>query len=117
MEIWRTRHSICAKGRGPDVGSTVPGEDVLNRGHRRSAVASVVRDLVNTGNLGNTEFACKVTGAKRILVTRHSYRGPVGSVIDGAEPGNSVSMLSTIGPVVQSLSITRIRGRVQRKSA
>jgi len=32
MEIWRTRHSICAKGRGPDVGSTVPGEDVLNRG-------------------------------------------------------------------------------------
>ena len=85
------------------VDSRVPVEDVFDRGIGDLFVARVAGNFINTDILGSMEFACKVAGAKYILVMGHSHCGAVRSAIDGVELGNITSMLSNIRPAVQSL--------------
>ncbi len=85
------------------IDSRVPVEDVFDRGIGDLFVARVAGNFVNADILGSMEFACKVAGAKYILVMGHSHCGAVRSAIDGVELGNITSMLSNIRPAVQSL--------------
>ena len=86
------------------VDSRVPVEDVFDRGIGDLFVARVAGNFVNTDILGSMEFACKVAGAKYILVMGHQHCGAVRSAIDGVELGNVTSMLANIRPAVQSFS-------------
>jgi len=86
------------------VDSRVPVEDVFDRGIGDMFVARVAGNFVNTDILGSMEFACKVSGAKLILVMGHEYCGAVKGAIDAVELGNITAMLEKIKPAVNSFS-------------
>ena len=50
------------------------------------------------------EFACKVAGAKVILVMGHTKCGAVMGAIDGAELGHLTGLLAKIRPAVDATS-------------
>ncbi len=86
------------------IDSRVPVEDVFDRGIGDMFVARVAGNFVNTDILGSMEFACKVSGAKLILVLGHEYCGAVKGAIDAVELGHITAMLEKIKPAVNSFS-------------
>ena len=80
--------------------SRVPVEDVFDQGIGDVFVGRVAGNFVNTDLLGSMEFACKVAGAKLILVMGHQHCGAVKSAIDDVHLGNITAMLSNIKPAV-----------------
>lgn len=86
------------------VDSRVPVEDVFDRGIGDVFVARVAGNFVNTDILGSMEFACKVSGAKLILVLGHENCGAVKGAIDAVEMGNMTAMLQKIRPAVESIA-------------
>jgi carbonic anhydrase len=86
------------------VDSRVPVEDVFDRGIGDVFVARVAGNFVNTDILGSMEFACKVSGAKLILVLGHEHCGAVRGAIDAVELGNITAMLENIKPAVESFA-------------
>lgn len=83
------------------VDSRVPVEDVFDQGIGDVFVGRVAGNFVNTDLLGSMEFACKVAGAKLILVMGHQHCGAVKGAIDNVQIGNITSMLQNIKPAVQ----------------
>lgn len=84
------------------VDSRVPVEDVFDRGIGDIFVARVAGNFVNTDILGSMEFACKVAGAKLVLVMGHEHCGAVKGAIDKVELGNITSMVANITPAVDA---------------
>ncbi|CAN5795527.1 carbonic anhydrase family protein [soil metagenome] len=80
--------------------SRVPVEDVFDQGIGDVFVGRVAGNFVNTDLLGSMEFACKVAGAKLILIMGHQHCGAVKSAIDNVQLGNITSMLANIKPAV-----------------
>jgi carbonic anhydrase len=80
--------------------SRVPVEDVFDQGLGDVFVGRVAGNFVNVDLLGSLEFACKVAGAKLILVMGHQHCGAVKGAIDDVKLGNITSMLSNIKPAV-----------------
>ncbi len=80
--------------------SRVPVEDVFDKGIGDIFVGRVAGNFVNEDLLGSMEFACKVAGAKLILVLGHEYCGAVKAAIDNVKLGNITTMLSKIRPIV-----------------
>ena len=81
--------------------SRVPVEDVFDQGIGDIFVGRVAGNFVNTDLLGSMEFACKVAGAKLILVMGHQHCGAVKGAIDDVHLGNITSMLANIKPAVE----------------
>jgi len=81
--------------------SRVPVEDVFDQGIGDVFVGRVAGNFVNTDLLGSMEFACKVAGAKLILVMGHQHCGAVKGAIDDVHLGNITSMLANIKPAVK----------------
>lgn len=81
--------------------SRVPVEDVFDQGLGDIFVGRVAGNFVNEDLLGSMEFACKVTGAKLILVMGHQHCGAVKGAIDDVKLGNITAMLAKIKPAVQ----------------
>lgn len=86
------------------IDSRVPVETVFDRGIGDLFVARVAGNFVNTDILGSMEFACKVAGARLIVVMGHERCGAVMGAIDAVELGNITSMLESIRPAVESVS-------------
>ena len=86
------------------VDSRVPVEDVFDRGIGDVFVARVAGNFVNEDILGSMEFACKVSGAKLILVMGHEHCGAVKAAIDDVKLGNITPMLSKIRPAVDKVA-------------
>ena len=80
--------------------SRVPVEDVFDQGIGDVFVGRVAGNFVNTDLLGSMEFACKVAGAKLIIVMGNQHCGAVKGAIDDVHLGNITSMLSNIKPAV-----------------
>jgi carbonic anhydrase len=80
--------------------SRVPVEDVFDQGIGDVFVGRVAGNFVNTDLLGSMEFACKVAGAKLILVMGHQHCGAVKGAIDDVRLGNITAMLENIKPAV-----------------
>ena len=78
--------------------SRVPVEDVFDQGIGDIFVSRVAGNFVNTDLLGSMEFACKVAGAKLILVIGHRHCGAVKGAIDDEHMGNITAMLANIKP-------------------
>lgn len=83
------------------VDSRIPVEDVFDRGIGDIFVARVAGNFVNEDILGSMEFACKVSGAKLIIVMGHEHCGAIHAAIDGAELGNITNMLKNIKPAIE----------------
>lgn len=80
--------------------SRVPVEDVFDQGIGDVFVGRVAGNFVNTDLLGSMEFACKVAGAKLILVMAHQHCGAIKGAIDDVHLGNITAMLSNLKPAV-----------------
>jgi Carbonic anhydrase len=81
--------------------SRVPVEDVFHRGIGDIFVGRIAGNFVNEDLLGSLEFACKLAGAKLIVVLGHENCGAINSAIDNVKLGNLTSMLSKIRPAVE----------------
>ncbi len=85
------------------VDSRVPVEDVFDRGIGDIFVTRNAGNFVNVDVLGGMEFACKVAGAKLILVMGHEDCGAVKGAIDNVKLGNLTAMLKNIRPSVRQV--------------
>jgi len=80
--------------------SRQPIEIVLDQGIGDIFSARVAGNVVDGDILGSMEFACKVAGAKLIVVIGHSNCGAIKGAVDGVELGNLTGLLSKIQPVI-----------------
>jgi carbonic anhydrase len=62
----------------------------------------VAGNVANPDILGSMEFACKLAGAKVVLVMGHTACGAIKGAIDNAELGNLTGLLDKIKPAVQA---------------
>jgi carbonic anhydrase len=80
--------------------SRVPVEDVFDQGIGDLFVGRVAGNFVNEDLLGSMEFACKVAGAKLILVMGHQHCGAIRGAIEDVKLGNLTTLLAKIKPAV-----------------
>lgn len=85
------------------VDSRKPAEIIFDKGIGDMFNARVAGNFVNTDILGSIEFACKVSGAKLILVMGHTQCGAIKSACDHVQLGNITAMLKNIQPAVDSV--------------
>ncbi|MCA3796980.1 MAG: carbonic anhydrase, partial [Burkholderia sp.] len=78
--------------------SRIPVEDVFDRGIGDMFVARVAGNTINVDILGSMEFACKVAGAKLVVVMGHELCGAVMGAIDGVQMGHITALLGKIRP-------------------
>jgi len=64
----------------------------------------VAGNIRNEDILGSMEFACKLAGAKVVLVMGHTACGAIKGAIDDAELGNLTGLLAKIKPAVEATS-------------
>ena len=64
--------------------------------------ARVAGNIANDDVLGSLEFACKLAGAKVVLVMGHTACGAIKGAIDHAELGNLTGLLAKIKPAVDA---------------
>ena len=97
-----------AKGQYPAavvlgcIDSRVPAELLMDFGIGDIFDSRVAGNIANEDILGSLEFACKLAGAKVILVMGHTSCGAIKGAIDKAELGNLTGLLSKIRPAVQA---------------
>jgi len=83
------------------IDSRIPTEVVFDKGIGDIFNARVAGNIVNEDILGSLEFACKIAGAKAIVVMGHTACGAVKGACDNAELGNLTQMLDKIKPAVE----------------
>src|SRR6202051_3101092 len=66
----------------------------------------VAGNVENPDILGSMEFACKLAGAKVVLVMGHTACGAIKGAIDNAELGNLTGLLAKIKPAVTATTYT-----------
>ena len=86
--------------------SRVPVEDVFHRGIGDLFVIRIAGNFINEDILGCMEFACKVSGAKLIVVMGHEHCSAIKSAIDNIDMGNIAAMLSKIQPAIHQTNQT-----------
>jgi carbonic anhydrase len=62
----------------------------------------VAGNIENSDILGSMEFACKLSGAKVVVVMGHTACGAIKGAISNAELGNLTGLLDKIKPAVQA---------------
>lgn len=82
------------------VDSRVPVEEVLDQGIGDLFVGRVAGNFINEDLLGSMEFACKVAGAKLIMVMGHQHCGAIKGAIDEVKLGNLTTLLAKIKPAI-----------------
>ena len=83
------------------IDSRIPTEIVFDQGIGDVFNARIAGNFVNEDILGSLEFACKVAGAKAIVVMGHTACGAIKGACDHAELGNLTQLLGKISPAVE----------------
>jgi carbonic anhydrase len=102
------QQKASAKGQYPAavilscIDSRAPAETILDLGIGDCFNARVAGNIANDDILGSMEFACKVAGAKVILVMGHTACGAIKGAIDNVKLGHLTGLLAKIRPAVQS---------------
>jgi carbonic anhydrase len=97
-----------AKGQYPAamllscIDSRAPAEVIMDLGLGDIFNARVAGNIANDDILGSMEFACKVAGAKVVLVMGHTACGAIKGAIDNVELGNLTGLLAKIRPAVKA---------------
>jgi carbonic anhydrase len=95
-----------AKGQYPAavlltcIDSRAPAETILDLRIGDVFNARVAGNVENPDILGSMEFACKLAGAKVVLVMGHTACGAIKGAIDNAELGNLTGLLAKIKPAI-----------------
>jgi carbonic anhydrase len=98
--------SAAAKGQHPAavilscIDSRAPAEIIMDLGIGDVFNSRVAGNISNDDILGSMEFACKVAGAKVVLVMGHTSCGAIKGAIDGVKLGNLTGLLAKIHPAV-----------------
>ena len=99
-----------AKGQYPAavilscIDSRAPAETIMDLGIGDVFNARVAGNIANDDILGSMEFACKVAGAKVVLVMGHTSCGAIKGAIDKVQLGNLTGLLAKIQPAVDATS-------------
>ncbi len=102
------QQKASAKGQYPAavilscIDSRAPAETILDLGIGDTFNARVAGNIVNDDILGSMEFACKLAGAKVVLVMGHTGCGAIKGAIDNAQLGNLTGLLAKIRPAVEA---------------
>jgi carbonic anhydrase len=82
------------------IDSRAPAETIMDLRIGDVFNNRVAGNVANGDILGGMEFACKLSGAKVVLVMGHTACGAVKGAIDNAELGNLTGLLAKIKPAV-----------------
>jgi carbonic anhydrase len=82
------------------IDSRTSAELVFDQGLGDIFSVRIAGNIINEDILGSMEFACKVAGAKAIVVLGHSKCGAVKGACDHVEMGNLTTLLSKLQPAV-----------------
>ncbi|MGA0030330.1 MAG: carbonic anhydrase family protein [Flavobacteriaceae bacterium] len=96
------------------IDSRVPTSLIFDQGIGSLFSARVAGNILNDDILGSLEFACKLAGAKLVVVLGHTSCGAVKGACDQAELGNLTALLSKINPAV--LAVTEPENPEERTS-
>jgi carbonic anhydrase len=108
-----------AKGQYPSaivlscIDSRAPAEVIMDLGIGDIFNARVAGNIANEDILGSMEFACKLSGAKVVLVMGHTACGAIKGAIDNAELGNLTGLLAKIKPAIKA---TTYKGELTSKN-
>ena len=97
-----------AKGQYPAavllscIDSRAPAEVIMDLGIGDIFNCRLAGNVDNEDILGSMEFACKVAGAKLVLVMGHTACGAIKGAIDNAQLGNLTGLLAKIKPAVEA---------------
>jgi len=82
------------------IDSRAPAETIMDLRIGDIFNSRVAGNVENPDILGSMEFACKLSGAKVVLVMGHTSCGAIKGAIDNAELGNLTGLLAKIKPAV-----------------
>ena len=82
------------------IDSRTSAELIFDQGLGDIFSVRIAGNIINEDILGSMEFACKVAGAKLIVVLGHSKCGAIKGACDHVEMGNLTALLSKIQPAV-----------------
>ncbi len=88
------------------IDSRAPAEVIMDLGIGDIFNCRVAGNVENNDILGSMEFACKLAGAKVVLVMGHTKCGAVKGAIANAELGHLTGLLAKIKPAVQATTYT-----------
>jgi carbonic anhydrase len=109
-----------AKGQYPAavvlscIDSRAPAEVIMDLGIGDIFNTRVAGNVATDDVLGSMEFACKLSGAKVVLVMGHTACGAIKGAIDNAELGNLTGLLAKIKPAVRA---TEFKGDLTSKNS
>lgn len=89
------------------IDSRAPAETIMDLGIGDCFNARVAGNIANDDIAGSMEFACKVAGAKVVLVMGHTACGAIKGAIDRVQLGKLTGLLTKIRPAVEA---TRYQG-------
>ena len=104
----------AVKGQYPEAvilacfDSRVPVENIFHCGIGDIFVARVAGNIVNSDILGSMEYACKIAGAKLIVVLGHKHCRAIEAAIDEIELGNITGLLDKIKPAIKQTKVNFI---------
>jgi len=113
------QQKTSAKGQYPAavilscIDSRAPAETIMDLGIGDCFNARVAGNIANDDILGSMEFACKVAGAKVLLVMGHTACGAIKGAIDKVQLGKLTGLLAKIRPAVEA---TRYQGERSAKN-
>jgi carbonic anhydrase len=84
------------------IDSRAPAEVIMDLGIGDIFNCRIAGNVQNPDILGSMEFACKLAGAKVVLVMGHTACGAVKGAIDDAQLGNLTGLLAKIRPAVEA---------------
>jgi carbonic anhydrase len=105
---YRAQQRASAKGQYPAavllscIDSRAPAETIMDLGIGDMFNARVAGNIANDDILGSIEFACKIAGAKVVLVMGHTACGAIKGAIDRVQLGNLTGLLARIQPAVDA---------------
>ncbi len=83
------------------IDSRTSAELVFDQGLGDVFSVRIAGNVLNEDILGSMEFACKVAGAKIIVVLGHTKCGAIKGACDHVEMGNLTGLLNKIKPVLE----------------
>ena len=85
------------------IDSRTSAELIFDQGLGDIISVRIGGNVVNDDILGSLEFACRIAGAKAIVVLGHSRCGAIMGACDGVELGNLTGLLEKIRPAVDTV--------------
>ncbi len=98
------------------IDSRTSAELIFDQGLGDIFSCRIAGNVLNDDILGSMEFACKVAGAKAIVVLGHSKCGAIMGACDGVRMGNLTGLLQKVDEAIQ-LETETIADRTSRNPA